>query len=279
VWLDELYLSESEIKGGADYADQGAGQKERGDNAEAEPEDKNEDEDEDENYDDDKEMAEADEQHWNRQREIFVHLRHASLGDYLRRPDLKPTAILLGAQHGKVHVVLTMLRIICNGADAPQELWLYLMSNFLDQLRSLDGSVVSEADTKRIVGYLHDIFTSETLGRHIAKFHSSRLEDSFFFGLNTDLQNNNRLVIQQWLEKAQDMGLAKLNSEFPNWIRRILDDPLQLLVPLTKICISEWLACKEEGFELYWRFRFVWRCIVSVSTPLDPGNTWHKSQG
>jgi hypothetical protein len=270
VLLDELNRSETERRS-ADCADEGAGQKEQGENAEAESQDDSDDEG---NYDDDKEMAAmavAEEQHRNRQREIFVHLRHASLGDYLRRADLKPTTILSGAQHGEVHVLLTILRIICNGADAPQELWLYLMSNFLDQLRSLDNSVVSDADTKFIVEYLHDIFTSETLGRHIAKFHKTPagyplLGDSFYFGSNTDLQSGNRLAIQQWLRRAQDMVSAKLNSEVSNWTGQILGDPVKLLVPLTKVCISEWLACKGEGFELYWRFRFIWHCIVSVSS-------------
>lgn len=68
------------------------------------------------------EIAEADEKHYNRQREVYAHLRHASLGDYLRRPDLKSTAILLGVKQGQAHVVMAMLQIVCKGADAPQEL-------------------------------------------------------------------------------------------------------------------------------------------------------------
>ncbi|KAH9203929.1 hypothetical protein DL95DRAFT_471950 [Leptodontidium sp. 2 PMI_412] len=207
VLLEESNRSETETQG-ADHAHKDAGHNEGRDNAEPELEENydHENYDNDENYDDENEMAEmaeADEQHRNRQRDIFVHLRHASLGDYLRRADLKPTAILLGAKQGQVHVVVTMLQIVCKGADAPQELWLYLMANFLGQLGSLDCSIVSEADTKLIIGYLHEIFTSETLGRHIAKFHISAegyplLGDgrgNFSFGLNTGQQNDNYLVI------------------------------------------------------------------------------------
>jgi hypothetical protein len=285
VLLEESNRLETETQG-ADHAHKDAGQNEGRENAELEQEEENYDQenydddenyDGDENYDDEKEMAEmaeADEQHRSRQRDIFVHLRHASLGDYLRRVDLKPTAILLGAKQGQVHVVLTMLQIVCKGADAPQELWLYLMANFLGQLSSLDCSIVSEADTKLIIGHLHEIFTSETLGRHIAKFHVGDegyplLGDGrggFHLGLNTGQQNENYLVIRKWLRKAQDAGLTKLDSEISNWVGQILDDPLKLLIPLVRACISEWLACKAGGFELYFRFRFIWQCILSVST-------------
>jgi hypothetical protein len=40
------------------------------------------------------EEEEADQQEQERQRGIFVHLRHASLGDYLKDPDLEPTYLL-----------------------------------------------------------------------------------------------------------------------------------------------------------------------------------------
>jgi hypothetical protein len=259
---------------------------ERQDNTEAKVEEENcdhDNDDDEENYDDEKEMAEileANEQHRMRQQEIFVTLRHASLGDYLRRADLKPTAILLGAKQGQIHVVIKMLQIVCEGSDAPQELWLYLMANFLDQLRSLDCSMVSESDTKLIIGYLHEIFTSESLGRHIAKFHAQDdgyplLGVNFSFGLNTGQENDNSLLIRQWLRKAQEIGLSEWDSAISNWVGYNLENPLKLLIPLVTTCISEWLACKEDGFELYWRFRFIWQCVLSVSASpcLKPGSS------
>jgi hypothetical protein len=41
---------------------------------------------------------------------------------------------------------------------------------------------------------------------------------------------------------------------------------LQLLVPLTKICIHEWLHSDEQPVDLYWRYRFARICLVAVST-------------
>lgn len=274
VLFDEANREEMEIQNGADNSRADAEDDDRAGNADPELEEENYD---DENYDDEKEIAaiaEADEQHRNRQRNIFVQLRHASLGDYLRKTDLKSTSVLLGANQGQAHVVAKMLRMVCEGADAPQRLWLYLTANFLDQLRSLDCSLVSEATTHVIVRYLHRIFTSETLGKHIAKFHTTEkgypllvAGDGFLsFGLNTAQQNENYLVILNWLHKAQDTGLTKLAPEISNWVEQILSNHLQLLVPLVKTCINEWLTCKADGSEPYWRFRFIFQCILSVST-------------
>lgn len=227
----------------------------------------------DEEYDDEKEMdaiAEAEEELQRRQREIFVQLRHASLGDYLKRPELQSSSILLNARQGKAEVILTTLRVICQGVDAPQELWLDLTSNFLDQLRSLGDTELSEDDTASIVNCLYDIFTSETLGRHIAKFHSTSkgyplIEDCFFFGINSDVQHPNRLLIQRWLRLGLNMAETKLRAGVSTWIKSVLETPTELLVPLTNVCVREWICCKADPFELYWRFRFAWRCIVAVS--------------
>jgi hypothetical protein len=282
--FEEANREEIETQNGADNAREDAEHDEGGGNADIELEE--EDGYNDDNYDDEKEIAEiaeADEQHRNRQRNIFVHLRHASLGDYLRRTDLKSTAVLLGANQGQVHVVVTMLRIVCKGADAPQKLWLYLTADFLNQLRSLDCSLVSEADTQVIVRYLHQIFTSETLAKHIAKFHPSEkgypllMTGNGFtsFELNTTQQGDSYLVIRKWLQKAQNTGLTKLDPEISTWVGKILNNHLQLLVPLVKTCISEWLACKSDGPELFWRFEFISKCIISVSTDLPhPRKSW-----
>jgi hypothetical protein len=238
-------------------------------------------EDEDEVYDDDEEkeneaINEEEERNQNRHREIFVNLRHASLGDYLKRSNLEPTPILLTARDASAHIVLTSLRIICKGADSPQELWLYLMTTFLDQLRSVDEKNVSEEDTKRIVEHLLEIFLLKPLQTHIAKFHAtpngypllgdSGDGDCFFFGTNINLQHKNRLVVQKWFKKADRMTSVKLDDEASKWIKTVIEEPLKLLIPLTKTCIREWLACDGPAFEMYWRFRFAWQCIVSVST-------------
>jgi hypothetical protein len=122
VLFEEANQEEMGTQNAANNAQEDAEHDEGAENADPELEDENYDGD---NYNDEKEIAaiaEADEQHRNRQRNFFVHLRHASLSDYLRRTDLKSTSVLPGANQGQAHVVVTMLRIICEGADAPQEL-------------------------------------------------------------------------------------------------------------------------------------------------------------
>ena len=275
VLLEDSTQLDTETQEGADNAPNDAGQSKGRDNPEVEHvEEAYGDIDEDnEEFDDEMEMnekemaemAEDAERLLNRQREIFVHLRHASLGDYLKREDLKSTAILLGMKQGKAHVTTMMLRIVCKGAAAPQELWRFLMVNFLDQLDSLNNIIVSEADTKLIIGYLHEIFTSEALGRHIAKPQDygwgGCTTDSFFFGFNMNQPNENYRAIDKWLRKARDIGLTKFDLEISNWVKEALDDHLKLLVPLVKTCAREWLVC-TGALEAWRRISFVWQCIV-----------------
>jgi len=278
--LDESTQSDMETQDREDHPRNEAGKSEGQENSKVEQVEENEDDedDEDEIFNDDEkdddekeiaEMAEEHEKHLNQQRETFVHLRHASLGDYLKREDLKPTAILLGVKQGRTHVVTTMLQIVCKGAAAPQELWRFLMENFLDQLDSLDESIVSEADTKLIIGYLHEIFTSEALGRQIAMAYDVfSFPDAFFFGFNASQPNENILVIQKWLRKAQEAGLTGLNPDISNWVEQTLENRLKLLIPLVQTCVRELLTCEGDGGELSGRLRFIMECIVSVSTPL-----------
>ncbi len=193
--LDEANGEEIKTRNGTNNAGEDAENSENGGNPDPELEEEIYG---DENYDYEKEIAEiaeTDEQLRNRQRNIFVHLRHASLGDYLRRTDLKSTVVLLGANQGQVHVVVTMLRIVCEGADAPQRLWVYLTANFLRQFRSLDGSLVSEADTQVIFRYLYQIFTSETLGKHIAEVHKS--EENYHSLFETGTVSFGSNIVQQ----------------------------------------------------------------------------------
>jgi hypothetical protein len=143
------------------------------------------------------------------------------------------------------------------------------MKNFLDRLDSLDESIVSEADTKLIIGYLYEIFTSEALGRHIAMAYDMFwFPYTFFFGFNASQPNENTLIIQKWLRKAQEAGLTGLNPEISNWVEQTLENRLKLLVPLVQTCVRELLTCKGGGRELSGRMEFIMACIVSVSTPL-----------
>jgi hypothetical protein len=235
--------------------------------AEAEDEDDAEDEGDDEDT-----INEVEQQLQNRQRGIYVHLRHASLGDYLKRSDLKPTAILLNVREGAVHVMLSSLDIICKGADAPRQLWLYLTSNFYNLLSSFDEVSVSQEDTKRIAEYLVYMFTSEPLGKYIAK-----PQNESYAGLpvvwncfdlggnNTDLQYPTRILIEKWFKRASNLTSVNLNAKASVWVKTVLENPLKLLVPLTETCIREWLVCKENSDEVVSRFEYAWRFITQVS--------------
>jgi hypothetical protein len=207
---------------------------------------------------------EADEREEERQREIFVHLRHASLGDYVKNRDLKPTGILFNVSEARLHIVLTTLRLICEGPSVPEPVWLYAMENWSNQLHDLNEKSVSEEDTKLIVECIATIFTSEPLGKYIAQ-HPLHNGDCFFFGSNTDLQHRNRTVIHKWLKKAADLKSVELASDAGEWVNEVLKHPLSLLVPLTETCIREWLSCDDGArHKLDRRFRFAWRCAISV---------------
>jgi hypothetical protein len=227
--------------------------------------------DDEENEDD--AIDEAEEKRQAQEREIFVNLRHASLGDYFNRLNLQSSAILHIGRDAKAHVILTSLSIICQGPNAPQELWLYLMTTHLAQLRSLDEKDTTDGETRRIVEYLVQIFLSDRLQKHIAKVHRTSngyplldiSGDSFFFGTNTDLQHENRLVVLKWFKKADCMTSENLTDEASSWVKSILEEPLKLLIPLVKTSVREWLACEGNAFEMFWRFRFAWLCIISVS--------------
>lgn len=213
---------------------------------------------------------EADVREEERQHEICVHLRHASLLDYIKSKDLKATRILFEMREAKLHIILTSLRIICEGSNVPRRLWLYAMQNWLSQLRDLDERSVSEDATKRIVELIANIFISKPLGKFIAELAPTLPyvyidRDNFFFGSNTDLQNSNRTAIEKWLKIASSMKSVHLEPEVDKWVNEVLENPLRLLAPLTETCIREWLDCDKPVHELYMRFDFAWHCILSVS--------------
>jgi hypothetical protein len=179
---------------------------------------------------------EADEREEERQSEIFVHLRHTSLGDCVKNRDLKTTGIILNVSETRLHIVLTTLRLISEDPNVPEPVSLYAMENWLDQLRHLSEKSVSEEDIKLIVECIATIFTSEPLGRYIAQHHRGyplHHGDCFFFGPNTGLQHKNGTVIHKWLKKAADLKSVELASDVGEWLNEALKCPLCLLVPLT----------------------------------------------
>ncbi|KAJ9647100.1 hypothetical protein H2199_002086 [Coniosporium tulheliwenetii] len=227
----------------------------------------------DSELDEDEAEAEAEES----QRELLVNLRHASLGDYVKSKDLKATKAtkaLLSSRDAKVHIVTTSLRIICKGADVPEPLWLHATSHIWDQLGDLNDA--SEEETKIVVELIAEMFTSSPIQQYISGHHADSdgyplHGDSFFFGSNAGLQNNNRKVIRKWLEKADALKSVHLEPKVSTWVKEVLANPAKLLSPLVKTCIREWLNCDGEAYELYWRFRFAWHCIVL--TDLVPPNS------
>lgn len=201
------------------------------------------------------EEEEADEQEQERQRGIFVYLRHASLGDCLKDPDLEATKILLDVREARIHIFLTSLRIICEGANAPRVLLMLAMRNWWSQLRDFDKSGASQEETKRIVESIVDIFLSKPVGKFIARCIAIGSAFDFsdnwpFFGPNTDLKDSNRTVIHRWFQKADGIESVKLKPDVAKWVKEIIENPLRLLVPLTKTCIYEWLDCDAPGHEL-----------------------------
>lgn len=208
----------------------------------------------------------------NRQKEIQVKVRHASIGDFLNSKGLKTSAILFSRGDATFHSVELSLRIILEGVSAPvriSDLWLYAMTNIFDQLRNLDERSISPQQTVFIIEGLWQLFNSEPLAKYISQHHSTPtgypLHDSFFFGFNTDLGHTNRQAVRKWIEKANSLEVIELKPATRQWADKIIAVPLQLLVPLTKVCIHEWLHSDEPPSLLYWRWRFAWLCLVAVS--------------
>lgn len=210
----------------------------------------------------------------NRQKETQVRLRHASIGDFLNSKALKTSTVLFSREDAAFHMIDLRLRIICEGGSTSltisEDLWLSAMTNVFDQLRNLDEGAISLQQTEILIERLWQLFNSELLGKYISRHHSTStgypLHDTFDFGFNTNLKNTNREAVQKWIKRANDPDVIHLKPATHEWVENIVKAPLQLLVPLTKICIREWLHSDEMPRELYWRYRFAWLCLLAVST-------------
>ncbi|KAF8250987.1 hypothetical protein K440DRAFT_638823 [Wilcoxina mikolae CBS 423.85] len=237
-----------------------------------------------ETSDDELDMDEEDRRIQRYQKDVFVHLRHASLGDYLRTPKLKDTKLLMDVKTAQVHTLLCLLRTVCKGSEAPLDAWLDATGKWLALLEHLDEHDVSDEDTKLIVEHIVEIFTSEPLLLHIAENSRSILfdedGDQMIFGFNMDLQHKNRVSVEKWFRKAVAMKSTVLKATATAWVNEVLERPLGLLIPLTKACIHEWLRGTEEApFELYWKARFCWVYLLStdlVPPFADPGLPDHE---
>lgn len=214
----------------------------------------------------------ADQEVEERERETQVKVRHASISDFLNSKELKTSPILFNRVDAAFHTVELSLRIICEAASPrltiSESLWLYAMTNLFEQLHNLDDGAISPQQTEFLIERLWQLFNSEALAQYISRHHSTRtgypLHESFEFGFNVDLGHTNRQAVQKWIKKANDPNVH-MKPTTRQWVEKIIEAPLQLLVPLTKICIHEWLYSDETPFELYWRYRFAWLCLVSVS--------------
>jgi hypothetical protein len=210
----------------------------------------------------------------NRQKETLVKVRHASVGDFLNSKALKTSAVLFSREDAAFHTVELSLRIICEGGSTSltvsEDLWLNAMTNVFDQLHNLAEGAISLQQTETLIEGLWQLFNSELLGKYISRHHSTShgypLHETFDFGFNTNLGHDKRQAVQKWIEKANDSDVIHLKPATREWVENVAKAPLQLLVPLTKICIREWLHSDAQPFELYWRYRFAWLCLVAVST-------------
>jgi hypothetical protein len=220
----------------------------------------------------DEDTAQREEQ--NRQKETQVRVRHASVGDFLNRKVLKTSAVLFSPEDAAFHTLDLSLRIICEGGSTPltisEDLWLSAMTNVFDQLRNLTEDAISLEQTEILIEKLWQLFNTELLGKYISRHHATStgcpLYSTFDFGFNTDLGHPNRQAVQKWIIRANDSDAIHLKPATRNWVENVAKAPLQLLVPLTKICIHEWLHSNENPRGLYWRYRFAWLCLLAVST-------------
>ncbi|KAH7087293.1 hypothetical protein FB567DRAFT_591977 [Paraphoma chrysanthemicola] len=206
------------------------------------------------------------------QKETKVRVRHASVGDFLNSKALKTSAILFSREDAAFHAVDLSLRIVCEGGSTSltisEDLWLNAMTNVFNQLHSLSEEAISLEQTEILIERLWYLFNSDVLGKYISRRHSTPsglpLYDTFDFGFNTDLAHANRQAVQKWIKRANDSDVIHLKPETREWVENVAKAPLQLLVPLTKVCIREWLHSAEKPYELYGRYNFAWLCLVAT---------------
>ncbi|KAF2794591.1 hypothetical protein K505DRAFT_324678 [Melanomma pulvis-pyrius CBS 109.77] len=222
----------------------------------------------------------AEREEYTRQRETKVNVRHASVGDFLNSKGLKTSTVLFSREDAAFHTAELSLRIICEGASAPLtiswDVWFHAMTNIFEQLDNVDEKTTAPYQTEIIIELLWVLFNSEALAKFISRLDSIGseyvLNKSFFLGFNTDLGHKNRQAVQKWITKANGPDIIQLKPATRKWVEEIVESPLKLLVPLTKVCIHEWLYFDEGPFELYWRYRFAWLCLVATDLipPCEP---------
>jgi hypothetical protein len=199
------------------------------------------------------------------QQDIVVELLHASLGDYLRNPRAQTTSLLYSVSEARVRIVISTLRIFCQGGHVDPRLWWFALQNWMTQVQDLDERLVSDSDTKTIVEYLVQVFYSSTeLQQHIVGTLRNVGLDEFEFGYNNNPQHHFRVTVNRWFNKALQNPSIVLDHATSEWIREVLENPMRLLVPLTRICVSEWLQADGETIWLYWRYRLRLKLLLSV---------------
>lgn len=199
------------------------------------------------------------------QQDIVVELRHASIGDYFRNPRAQTTALTYSISEARVRIVISTMRIFCQGSQVQPGLWWFALQNWMTKLQDLDDKIVSDNDTKTIVEYLVSVFyTSKELQQHIVGTIRNVGLEYFEFGYNSNPQHPFRVTIYRWFEKALQNPSIVLDNVTSEWIREVLEHPMRLLVPLTRICVSEWLQADGDTVWLYWRYRLSLTLLLSV---------------
>jgi Cdc6-like AAA superfamily ATPase len=199
------------------------------------------------------------------QGDIVVELRHASLGDYLRNPRAQTTGLIYSVSEARVRIVISTMRIFCQGRQVQPRLWWFALQNWMKQLQDLDDKIVSDNDTKTIVEYLVQVFYgSKELQSHIVGTIRNFGQEHFEFGYNSNPQHPFRVTIHRWFKKALQNSSIVLDNATSEWISEVLEHPMRLLVPLTRICVSEWLQADDDTVWLYSRYRLGLTLLLSV---------------
>jgi hypothetical protein len=198
------------------------------------------------------------------QQDVVVELLHASLGDYFRNR-AQTTALIYSVSEARVRIVISTMRIFCQGGNVDPRLWWFALQNWMTQLQDLDERLVSDSDTKTIVEYLVQVFcTSKELQQHIVGTIRNVGLEYFEFGYNDNPQHPFRVTVHRWFHKGLQNPSIVLDHTTTEWIREVLENPMRLLAPLTRICVSEWLQADGETVWLYWRYRLSLKLLLSV---------------
>ena len=165
-----------------------------------------------------------------------IRLSHASIGDFFREASQDtPTAVGVHTNDAELRLAKYCLGLLCDvGADSWSErqssLYEYASNFFQDHLSQIDISTIEVAEKQEIAKHLAQIFRNTgTIQNWVGQAVYIRRDWLF--------SRENNAAVRRWLVD-EDAQIA-LDGEDINWVKEIVQAPLNLLKLVTEIFIKK----------------------------------------